>query len=247
MHELKINPKFYPQNSVVYWVESLKNGMKYVEFGTVIDHFPGVICIQLYTVNKKLMVNGVYTDEFVTPSRWQKLPKNWTYDTPLISIGYEYPLEPMYDIKDPATIQSNIDSGVLIKNQDFDWAKFETKIDKDNGWRVVRKYPDHVPYYTTIDFEKVYDNYQAAKDELDAYEQELHRQSELTDEEWSIEQIDKALHRWMTMCFVPEDTVQKYRDWIMKLEHIEDVEIRMCGQNIQWKYWKNKRWNNIEL
>ena len=33
----------------------------------------------------------------------------------------------------------------------------------------------------------------------------------------------------------------------MNLSDLEDVEVRMNAGNIQWKYCKNKRWQNIEI
>jgi hypothetical protein len=31
------------------------------------------------------------------------------------------------------------------------------------------------------------------------------------------------------------------------MSNIEDIETRIYGGEIQWRYWKNKKWNNIEL
>ena len=33
----------------------------------------------------------------------------------------------------------------------------------------------------------------------------------------------------------------------LRMSNVEDIETRIFGGNIQWKYWKNKKWNNIEL
>ena len=36
-------------------------------------------------------------------------------------------------------------------------------------------------------------------------------------------------------------------DFITNLPKLEDIEIRISLGNIQWKYWKKKKWNNIEV
>ena len=49
------------------------------------------------------------------------------------------------------------------------------------------------------------------------------------------------------MYHIPDNQKKSYRDFIMNLSDLEDVEVRMNAGNIQWKYWKNKRWQNIEI
>ena len=44
-----------------------------------------------------------------------------------------------------------------------------------------------------------------------------------------------------------EKKKKKYRNWILELNNIEDVEIKMFGGALQWKYAKNKRWSTIDL
>lgn len=31
------------------------------------------------------------------------------------------------------------------------------------------------------------------------------------------------------------------------MKNVEDIETRLFGGNVQWKYWKNKKWLNIEV
>ena len=39
----------------------------------------------------------------------------------------------------------------------------------------------------------------------------------------------------------------KYREWILGMKNVVDIETRIFDGNVQWKYWKNKKWNYIEL
>ena len=82
---------------------------------------------------------------------------------------------------------------------------------------------------------------------INEHDAEFKRQSELSDYDWSVEQIDKELSRWAYMYSISVEEKQRYRDWILSLDKIEDVEIRIFQGNIQWKYWRNQRWMNIEV
>ena len=52
---------------------------------------------------------------------------------------------------------------------------------------------------------------------------------------------------WEGLSGSSENEVKQYRDWLLGMKNVEDIEVRLSGGNIQWKYWKNKRWMNIEL
>ena len=82
---------------------------------------------------------------------------------------------------------------------------------------------------------------------IDDIKNELQRQSKLSDEEWNIEQIDKTLNMWSYVYNKTDEEKEKYRNWILELNNIEDVEIKMFGGALQWKYAKNKRWSTIDL
>lgn len=40
---------------------------------------------------------------------------------------------------------------------------------------------------------------------------------------------------------------KKKSRWMLGMKNVEDIEIRIFGGSLQWKYWKNKKWNYIEL
>ena len=242
----------FPIGSIVYYVTH-----KYdVSFGIVIAHFAGEVMLQKYDVNSPRIINGIPEKEFETPSRWQKLPKGWTYNSKLLNIEYEkfdY-IQGVYHEKklimnNPDNIKKLIDDGILIKVNDKYYCWFETEIDKENGWRVIRKYDsrNYHPSTVTVRFDKVYSTYAEAKKIIDDIRAEWKRQAALSDREWSIEQIDKTLNHWQQVYRVSDEQKQKCRDWIMELKDIEDVEIRLSQGYIQWKYLKNKKWSTIEL
>lgn len=246
MAELNVNHKTFPIGSVVYFIK--KHGHEWdVSYGVVAEHYVDAVCVQLYELFDTRLINGIPIKELITPTRWQKLPKGWSYDTKLFDLSYS---EFSHDLKDyslenPNDILRAINDGVLVKTQDNDHSRIETEIDSKNGWRICRKYPydNYYPTYTSLQEFQMYSSYEEAKKVVIEHEAELKRQSELSDYEWSVEQIDRILDN----PFYSDEEKKKYRDWILSLDNVEDIEVRTCQGNIQWKYCKNKRWMNIEI
>lgn len=252
----------FPIGSIVYWVSDQKRliiggkGRYGINFGTVIEHYSGETRIQLYNILDTRTINGIPVKEFETPTRWQKLPKNWNYDTPLFKIEYqEIPNVSKYiKLTCSNDILKAIEDGWLVKRQVNDYCRFEADIDKSKGWRIIRKYDPldsdqaikGIPY-TTVRFDKLYATYAEAQQKIDDIEAEWKRQSELSDYEWAIEEIDHTLDHWAELYRISDDIKEKYRNWILELKNIEDVEVRLVNGGIQWKYFKNKRWSNIDL
>lgn len=251
MSKPDINPKLQPVGSVVYFVK--KRGWQWsVSFGTVLEHYVHEVCIQLYEFPNTKLINGIPVKELARVGDWHKLPKNWEHPTDLYEVTHSQLPDDwrLYDIKNPEEIAKAIEIGMLVCVRDNDHANVEADIDSRLGWRLVKKYE---PYkstpsdYTTIHYKEVYTTYKEAQDVVDQHEAELKRQSELTDYEWSVEQIDHTLDVWSAIRSIPEDVKKKYRDWILNLDKVEDVVTRIYGGEIQWKYDRNQRWMNIEV
>lgn len=241
----------FPLGSIVYWIERTNNHYK-VNFGTVVEHFSGEVTCQLYEPFDDRLINGIPVKDFQTPTKWQKLPKGWSYDTRLFEIETkEMPKEWLkyhgLNIKNKEDILNAIEIGFLVKVQENDHATFYDEIDTHQGWRIVRRYNDHYLPYKTIKFHQVYSTFEEAQRVIDDIKNELQRQSKLSDKEWSIEQIDKTLNTWSYVYNKTDEEKEKYRNWILELNNVEDVEIKMFGGALQWKYAKNKRWSTIDL
>ena len=265
-----INNKEFEIGELVYFIDKYAIPYKYtVKFGTVLENYCDAVCIQLYDIRKDRIVkeynykdNNVNSDKvkitetpyenYATPSRWKKLPKGWNYATKLVETGWvSTGLRKGLCIDNPTDILDAIDEGFLQKVNDIDYSYIDTEIDSKLGWRAIKRYEGGLkgyhPFYTSVRPNEVYATYEEAKAVSDAYEAELERQASLSDLEWSIEQIDCDLNRWAKIYHISDELKQKYRDWIMQLKNLEDVETRVAEGNIQWKYWKNKRWMCINL
>ena len=256
MSELNINRKKFEPGSIVWYIKSkpyyaIRYGMYDVAWGIVEENYPGTVILQLYELLDTRRVNGVPIKELKTPSKWHKLPKGWTYNMPLFEITWDsYPRDPaQYSVSNADDLLAAIKDGVLVKVQDNDDAHIETMIDKENGWRIVRRYPidEYHPAMITLNCNKVYATYDEAKKVIDDIEAERKRQAELSDYDWSVEQIDKDLNRWAKLYSIPEDIKLKYREWILERDRVEDIETRVAEGEFQWKYDKNSRWKCINL
>lgn len=198
--ELNINRQEIPVGSVVYFIE--KYGHKWsINFGTIEEHYTSEICVQLYELADTRYINGVPINDFETPTKWKKLPKGWTYDTELFELTYgEHPDEiKTLKINNIEDILAAIKTGILVKVQDIDHCTIDAEIDSKKGWRIIRKYSGHYPTYKSFTPCEIFRTYDEAQKMIDLHNAEFERQANLTDLEWSIEQIDKDINRWAYM------------------------------------------------
>ena len=243
--------KRFNSGDIVYWCH--QNGHEYsVRYGIVDEQFSDAVCVDYLAPRERRRVDGVPIDEFQSEQRYRKLPKGWSYDTKLFEITYalltEEEIAFPINITKPDSIKSAYDKGFLVKDSTIYHGNIEAEITKD-GFRVIKKYPmwQHHINHVSIRPDKVYFTYEEAKKEVDDNIAEFHRQASLSDYDWSVEQIDKTLRNYKIVNDATDEEVKQYRDWLLAMNNVEDIETRMFGGNIQWKYWKNKKWNNIEL
>lgn len=242
----------FKKDEIVYFVWRDGNDLT-VRYGIVDEVYSDAIRVDFLGVRENRLVNGVPIMEFESDKKFKKLPKGWSYDTQLHEITFEEYEHPevkidLHDvsIKDHAAIKRAYDYGYIVKEEDKFWGVIEEEITKE-GYKTVKRYPaDRYHICSSTLFRgRLYYTYDEAKKIVDDYYTELERQANLSDEEWSIEQIDKTLDHWKAVYDVPEDKVKAYQDALMKLDRIDEVEVRIYGNAIQWKREKNKRWNNI--
>lgn len=244
--------KRFKQGDIVYWCH--QRGHEYsVHYGMVDEQFSDAVCIDYIVPRERRLVDGVPIDKFESEQRYRKLPKGWSYKTQLFEITYEPLTEDeiafKIDITKPETIKSAYEKGYLVKDSTIFHGKVEDEITKD-GYRVVKKYPReclHHIDHTSVRPDKVYFTYEEAKREVEDNIAEFHRQASLSDYDWSVEQIDKTLNFWKGLSGASDNEVKQYRDWLLGMSNVEDIETRIFGGNIQWKYWKNKKWHCIEV
>lgn len=246
--------KRFKKGDVVYWCSMSERCRYEVKFGMVDEQFSDAVCIDFLSLRETRLVDGVPINDFVSEQRERKLPKGWSWNTKLFEITYEDKSKEETDflknakINNPEDIKTAYQKGYLVKDETKFWGHIDTEISKD-GFRVVKKYPyyEHHCSHTSVRPDKVYFTYEEAEKERDAYYAELKRQSELSDLEWSVEQIEKTLDRWKGISSATDSEVQKYREWLLGMRKVEDLETRISGGCLQWKYWDKKKWHYIDL
>ena len=243
--------KRFNQGDIVYWCHQC--GHEYsVHYGMVDEQFSDVVCIDYIVPRERRLVDGIPISEFESEQRYRKLPKGWSYDTKLFEITYKSltadEIAFKIDITKPEILKIAYEKGYLVKDSAIFHGQIEDEITKD-GYRIVKKYPRDLHHidHISVRSDKVYFTYEEAKKEVEDNIAEFHRQASLSDYDWSVEQIDKTLNLWKGISGSSENEVKQYRDWLLDMSNVEDIEVRLFGGNIQWKYWKNKRWMNIEL
>lgn len=252
MTELNINRKKFNKGDVVYFLVNDEKipYKKNVWFGTVEENYTTEICIQMYDPRERRVVNGIPANKFKTPTEWKKLPKGWSYNTKLFELDFEEPNEEEkkeFRIDNPEDIKKVISNGLLIKVQEKDHCIFETEIDKEKGWRIVRKYYDNYkPPYVSRFYYDVYATYDEAKEKADEIKAELDRQANLTDYEWSVEQIDKMLYKAAKFNYITEEQAKEFRKRLLALDDVEEVCCRVCNRSVQWKYDHHKKWKTLK-
>lgn len=242
--------KELPIGTVVFYIH--QHGMKReVKWGVVADRYPHNVVLELYDVFERRMINGIPYDEFVPDERYQKLPKGWSYDTRL----YEQEIKKIpgemwtalrkLAITCPQNIQRAIDVGYFVPVRTIDYSHIDVDYQKNQGFRLFKTmYRDeHHPSNLTFAWNEIYADYRDADESVKQYEEEMHIEAEMSDLEWSVYEIDHNLNRAIAMT---EANRIKCHNFLLSMDNVEDIETRVWGGYIQWKYWKNKKWNNID-
>lgn len=244
--------KEFNKGDIVYWCN--RTGYKFsVHWGRVsnaCNHCNGsIVYVDYLSPKETRLVDGIPIDEFKSEDRFKKLPKGWSYNTRLYELTCTDELKGItFDVRDPDRIKELYEEGLFVKKSKI----FDGEIDAEitnQGYRIVKRHPIKLTNITSTSIrrDKLYHTYEEAEVEVNANIAELKRQSELSDYDWSVEEIDKILNRWQFNYGKTDIEKEQYREWLLALDKVEDVEVRLWDSGVQWKYWKNKRWSNIEL
>lgn len=240
----------FKHGDIVYWCHNCGNGKYEVHWGRVDEEYYDKVCIDYLELKENRRVNGIPIDEF-KDERFHKLPKGWTYNTKLFDLTWDEQPEELKNlhINNPDDVKLAYKKGWLVKSCKKFHGNVETEITKE-GYRVVLKYPmwEHHIDSTGVYRNKLYFSYEEAENEVKAERAEFERQASLSDEEWSKEQIQHSIDRYCVLFGETKDSdiVKRISDYLFGLDNIVDVETRVNSSGIQWKYWKKKKWMNVD-
>ena len=244
----------FQSGDVVYWVGRRRHSPYeyYVDYGIVDEEFSDAVCIDRLHIRDNRYINDIPYKEFPSVTKWQKLSKGWTYNTELFEMEWrnnDWAVLNTLRIDNPEDIKKALELGILVYLKDYDQTVPHSEVSNKLGWRIIKAHDDssYVYPHVTLQKDKAFKTYTEAQAVIEAQETEWKRQSELTDEEWSIEQIDHDLQRWAKIYSKSPEEVQKVRDFLLGMDKIEDIETRVFDEDFQWKYWKNKKWRTVVL
>lgn len=243
--------KDYKVGEIVYWLKKYSTYMN-IEFGMVDETWHDGLVIDILTVKETRKIDGVPIDEMFFPTVWKKLPKDWTYNSELYKLteGSDEFTEPIY-IKDFIADKSKIlelyEKGILVKakTKKYFGTNFSEEIDKGT-WRIHCNYEGYNPVDVFMPYHLVYHTYEEAKAALDDYNAECDRVKNLSDLDYSIEEMEKNLARWKSIYSIDERKVERVKEFLLDLKDFEEVETTIRDKHIAWKYFKNKRWAVID-
>lgn len=245
---MAVDPKEIKKGDVLFYLVRVNNRYD-TRFGIVDDLRGAEVVLTLVTFSRKCKINGIPVEDMTFPTEWKKLPKGWTWSTKLFDLTEHYSFTDLADrddyhvsVDDTDSIKRAFNDGYLIPKIDFDHSRYETEIDKNKGWRIVRKYNEDGPYWTSQFYSNCFLTHKEAKEYADAEEAELRRQAELSDYDWSVEKIDEVLGHYAFWKGLSDEEVKRYRDWILSHERVEDIEVRCAHGSLEWKYCESKRW-----
>lgn len=245
--------KHFDVGSVVYFVGFDPNrhllgylSKKCVLYGIVKDNYTDGVMLQLVELKDTRKVDGVPIKDFVSPSPWRKLPKGWTWNTRLFEItsdDAEIRAKAIsHRIDNPNDILEMYANGVLVDVCNNDHAKIEAEVDSRKGYRLVKRYETGKPDVVSVPYHEAYETWAEANAVVEAEEIELKRQADLSDHDWSVEQICRTIWHWQKVFSKTDAEAEKLKDFMLSLKNIEDVETRIADKTFQWKYCKNKAW-----
>lgn len=241
---------------VVYYAEKTDSEKGYyVQAAVFEEEFSDCFIVKPLYFFPDRIVNGIPEKDFETPTKWQKLPKGWRYDSILVKVEAdkkpeqtELSLSLKYD--DPENVKLALQKGLLKFGADIDDCDFCEEIHKERGYRIVRTYNfglDEYPDRISINKRKLYKTYKEVADVIEENYREMQRIANLSDYEWSVEQIDTVLDQWHKSLHKTDLEREECRHFILAQKNVEDIELRVFCGNLEWKYFKNKKWNTINL
>lgn len=248
----------FKSGDIVFFVEkapfrSESYPMYHVSYGRIDERYFGECSIDYLIMKETRTVSVVHStnivpiDDFVSETTWHKLPKGWTYNTELYTVTSKDIIPLMPNPKDPLAIIEAYKSGLLVKKKDIFWGRIDAEITK-KGYRVVKTYPDYIKprFGITLNVYDLYRTYEEAQAEADNENAEFIRQSNLTDLEWSIEEIDHQLNHYCKLYGIGDYSKCKMREYIMGLPDLENIETRIYMGTFQWKNWRKRKWNTVK-
>ena len=258
-----LNPKEIPEGRCVFFIRKSQN-CYFVDFGLVYAHYHDGIAIQRVEFPDRRMVKSVFTPEPVPfkefPHRtdYAKLPKGWSWNTPLFEIVFREPTEAeksfslnLYDPDAPSRIAEAYQQGILVNVRDNESAKIKSVIEKQ-GYYLAKEHYDYIggnysPDTVMLSPAQVFTTYESALENCKKYEEELTEQADMTDLEWAEKTIREDVERWAGLYHIQDGDRQRVLDFLLGHKDLENLETKLDRGHLVWRIYGKTRWNAIPV
>ena len=238
---------------IVYFVETRGRECS-IRYGVITLVDAGKYFIDFLKLREHRYVKGIPIEEF-EGTEWKKIPKEWQDDYRKIETGLIYRLSAEEKafiqekrIDNPADLKELYDKGILVTADKITNWKIETEINRNKEYRIVRVIPawtltygeDHRTY-THLPKKDIFTTYEATQ-RAEEIKERWRTEDALTDEEWSIKEIDKVLR-----LFTDKERVKRWRAKLLSMDNIEELEIKKVDDNtVKWRYFSPRtEWKEL--
>ncbi len=251
---------------IVYWVErspsaAIKRELC-VQCGIITEIYPDCyvanhlhmaeyITFKLYDEKtEKLFTDDKSWHEYFKNVSWRKYPskKEFPDKTPLFTFSrnplYQLTDEKLPDMKDRQAVKKAYESGIICKRNDVvGYASCPySEIDK-GSWKPIltsNKDSDN----TTLIKSLTFSTWEDAEKLKDCIEHEYDWVSGLTDEQYTLLEMDKALNKFVRDGGLESDA-RRIANFMLKRKNLVDMEFRVLNGKFQWRNYDNSKWNNV--
>lgn len=229
---------------IVYWCQ--QDGHSYdVKFGIVDEVTAEYVYVDYLETKETRLVNGTPIDQFQSEATYRKLPKGWTYNTQLFTLTEDRQSLKDFDgvVTNNEDVKRAYESGLLVRAATKFHGVIEAEVTKE-GYRIVKKYPmwqKATPLYERVNPKTCFHTYSEALAEVESYRQEQKRIHQLSDLDWSKEEIERVINRG------PFTNEQKahYKQVLFHMPNVEDLIVRLFESKLYWKYDKQSEWKPV--
>ena len=238
---------------ILYYIKdyNVYNGM-FFDWGIIDKIYHDGYSVKKYIPYDNRTIQGVPINKFKFNMEYRKLPKGWSWDTDLVQLGY-IPYEKLFpnfntnvDITKPEEIKKAIDIGFLTQPGLYAGMKIEPCINT-NGYKIVCKYDKSVEDIVFVDRCYACKDIKEAIEKCKKYNDKIKAISEMSDKEYSIYEINRKIDIYSNLYPKNKEFAQETKRWLLNQDNIEDLEIRIYGGRLQYRYYGNGtgHWHNI--
>lgn len=209
------------------------------------------ITFKLYNEStEKLFTDDESWHEYFKDVSWRRYPsKKELPDNAQLFTFNRNPLylltnEKLPDMKDKQAVKKAYDSGIICKRNDvigYGYCPY-SEIDK-GSWKPIltgKRDPDNTTLCKNLTF-STWDDAERLKD---CIEHEYDWVSGLTDEEYTLLEMDKTLNKLVREGMLKSDA-RRIAGFMLKRKNLADMEFRTMDGKFQWRKYDNGKWNNV--